>query len=178
MGAELLEVATPPNPSHALSPGVSNPRASVPAAQVEGSRHPTHTGASTDRGVLLRLRTSQTCVRKVVREREPLEKDHPAWPRWSTEDQDPAATLRARPQPTRTALAHGHAGRTCRRPAASPQSPVAAPTPAPSPPPPAVCTRLPRTPASSTSAKSNGHFTAAPRLRVPGATSAKACAPG
>lgn len=60
VGAELLEVATPPNPSRALSPGVQP--ASVPAAQVEGSLHPHSHRCKHRTGVLLRLRTFQTCV--------------------------------------------------------------------------------------------------------------------
>lgn len=179
VGAELLEVVTPPNPSRALSPGVQpTSKCSCCASGRQPPPH-THTGASTARGVLLRLRTSQTCVpAKLCGSANPERGITRPGPSGEQRTKDPIATRRARPQPTRTARSHGHAGRTCRRPTASPQSPVAAPTPAPSPPPPAVCTRLPRTPASSTSANSYGHFTAAPRLRVPGATSAKACAPG
>lgn len=179
VGAELLEVATPPQPAtRPFSLGSTHEQGFLLHRWKASSTLHSHRCRRRPGDPALAEGVPDLRPRKVVLDREPRARDHPARPGRGAEDQDPAATRCARPQPPRTARAHGHAERTCRRPAASPRSPVAAPTPAPSPPPPAVCARLPRTPASSTAANSNRHFAAAPRLRVPGATSAKACALG
>lgn len=83
----------------------------------------------------------------------------------------------------RAGSADRHTGSTCPSATASPRSPAAAAMPAqpaPSPPPlPTTGSRLHSGSRARCSAgsKCHRHFQAAPRLRVPGATSAKACAP-
>lgn len=62
VGAELLEVATPPSPLRALSPWVQ-PMSKVSCCT--GGRHPplcTHTGAGAARGILPWPRASRTCA--------------------------------------------------------------------------------------------------------------------
>lgn len=112
MGAELLEVATPPNPSSALSPGGPTHEQVFLLRKWEAASTPhSHRCKHRPGDPALAEDVPDLCPRKVVAKREPGERDHPARPRWSTEDQrprcHPASTPptnpnRARPRPCGT----------------------------------------------------------------------------